>query len=62
MTLLAIALIAFVGSHFLLSHPLRAPLVAQAGAGGFAGLYSLVAAATLGWAVWEWRRAPVDLW
>ncbi len=62
MTLLVVALIAFVGTHFLLSHPLRAPLVARLGAGGFAGVYSLVAAATLGWAVFEWRRAPVEVW
>lgn len=62
MTLLPLALIAFVGSHFLLSHPLRAPLVARLGAGGFALVYSLVAFATLGWAVWAWRRAPADLW
>jgi uncharacterized membrane protein len=61
MTLLVIALAAFVGSHFLLSHPLRAPLVARFGEGGFAGVYSLVAFATLGWAVFEWRRAPVDI-
>lgn len=61
MTLLILALAAFVGSHFLLSHPLRAPLVARLGAGGFAIVYSLVAFATLGWAVWEWRRAPVEI-
>lgn len=61
MTFLFVALIAFVGSHFLLSHPFRAPLVARVGSGGFAGVYSLVAAATLGWAVWEWRRAPIDV-
>ena len=61
MTLVIVALIAFVGSHFLLSHPLRAPLVGKLGNGGFTGLYSLVAAITLGWAVVEWRRAPVDL-
>ena len=61
MTLLLIALVAFVGTHLLLSHPLRAPLVGALGAGGFAGVYSLVAAATLGWAVWAWRRAPVEI-
>ena len=61
MTPLLLALVAFVGSHFALSHPLRAPLVARLGAGGFAGVYSLVAAVTLGWAVWEWRRAPVEV-
>ncbi len=62
MTLLVVALAAFVGTHFLLSHPLRAPLVARLGDGGFAGIYSLVAFAALGWAVFEWRRAPVDVW
>ena len=63
MTMLLIALVAFVGTHFILSHPLRAPLVRGVGEGGFAGVYSLVAAATLGWAVWAWRGVPVQpLW
>ncbi len=62
MTLLVVALAAFVGTHFLLSHPLREPLVTRLGAGGFAGVYSLIAFATLGWAIYEFRRAPVDLW
>lgn len=61
MTLLIIALIAFVGGHFLLSHPLRAPLVVRLGTGGFLGVYSLVALATFGWAVVAWRAAPVEL-
>lgn len=60
MPLLIVALLAFVGSHFVLSHPLRAPLVKALGAGGFAGVCSLVATATLGWAVFEWRRAAVE--
>src|SRR5262249_9789582 len=34
--------IAFVGLHFLLSHPLRCPLVRRSGEGAFRGLYSLV--------------------
>ncbi|QMW21524.1 NnrU family protein [Sandaracinobacteroides saxicola] len=51
MTLLIVALAAFVGTHFLLSHPLRAPLVARLGPVGFQILYSLVAFATLGWAI-----------
>ncbi len=42
---------AFVGSHFLLSHPLRARLVAAVGPGGFQALYSLFAFAGLGWMV-----------
>ena len=54
----AIAAAAFVGTHFLLSHPLRAPLVAALGATGFLILYSLVAAATLGWTAWAYQHAP----
>ena len=59
-----LAAIAFVGTHFLLSHPLRAALVARTGERGFLGLYSLVAAVTLGWLVWAYRRAPAapPLW
>ena len=54
---------AFVGSHFLLSHPLRAPLVARIGERGFLLLYSLVAFAALGWVIQAYRAAPaVPLW
>ena len=55
---------AFVGTHFALSHPLRAPLIARLGAGGFQGVYSLVAFATLGWMVFAFRAVPpaVPLW
>ena len=49
LTSLVAASIAFVGTHFALSHPLRAPLVRMAGAGGFSILYSLVAAACMAW-------------
>lgn len=49
---------AFVGSHFALSHPLRAPLVRLAGPSGFQLVYSLVAFATLGWTVLAFRAAP----
>ena len=45
---LFLSAVAFVGTHFLLSHPLRAPLVRLAGEGVFRGLYSLVALSTLG--------------
>lgn len=55
---LTAASIAFVGTHFLLSHPLRAPLVARIGEGPFLGLYSLVALATFGWMVLAFRAAP----
>ena len=56
-TLLA-ASIAFVGTHFSLSHPLRTPLVRILGSGGFMLLYSLVAFATLGWMIVAFRAAP----
>lgn len=42
---------AFVGMHFVLSHPLRAGLIRRLGENGFMGVYSLVAFATLGWAI-----------
>lgn len=58
-----LAATAFVSTHFLLSHPLRAPLVARIGERGFLGLYSLVAFTTLGWLVWAYRAAPMEpLW
>lgn len=63
MTMLLIALASFVATHLLLSHALRAPLVAAVGEKGFTGVYSLVAFATLGWSVWAWGRAEaVPLW
>jgi uncharacterized membrane protein len=51
---------AFVGSHFLLSHPLRAPIVRAIGEGPFMGLYSLVALATFGWLALAFRAAPPE--
>ena len=58
------AAIAFVGTHFLLSHPLRAPIVAKLGEGPFLGLYSLVALATIVWLALAYRAAPdtAPLW
>lgn len=48
---LAFATLGFVGTHLLMSHPLRAGLVARLGERGFAGAYSIVAFATLGWMI-----------
>jgi uncharacterized membrane protein len=58
------ASVAFVGSHFILSHPLRKPLVGAVGDRAFQGGYSLVQFATLGWMIVAYRRAPVTepLW
>jgi uncharacterized membrane protein len=64
MTMLLLASIAFVGTHFLLSHPLREPLVRAAGEGAFLGIYSVVALATLIWMIIAYGRAPTTafLW
>ncbi|NNG22635.1 NnrU family protein [Telluria aromaticivorans] len=55
---------AFVGSHFILSHPLRRPLVAAMGEKGFLALYSVVAFATLGGMASVYPKAPetAPLW
>lgn len=58
MTQLVLACLAFLGTHFLLSHPLRATLVARLGKQAFLGIYSLVAFVTLGWAIWAYRAVP----
>ena len=42
MTALALAAASFVGTHFLLSHPLRRPLVDRMGEGPFRGVYTIV--------------------
>lgn len=54
---LVAASLAFAGTHFVLSHPLRRPLVQRLGPPGFQALYSLLALATLGWMVWAFRAA-----
>jgi len=63
MTVLATAA-TFVGTHFLLSHPLRRPLVGAIGEKAFLGVYSLVAFATLGVTIWAYRAAEITapLW
>ena len=61
---LLLAAIAFVGTHFLLSHPLRAPLVRAIGTGPFQGIYSLIAIVTFGAMIHYYRiigREP-SLW
>jgi uncharacterized membrane protein len=56
--ILIAANVAFVGTHFAMSHPLRAPLVKALGAGGFQAAYSLVSFATLGWVAFAFKSAP----
>jgi uncharacterized membrane protein len=45
---LLLSAIAFVGTHFLMSHPLRGPMVRAMGEGPFRGVYSLVSLITFG--------------
>ena len=56
MTALILALAAFVGTHFAMSHPLRAPFVARMGTSAFQLLYTAVSFATLGAAVVAFRN------
>lgn len=55
---------AFVGTHFLMSHPLRGAMVARLGERGFLSAYSLVSFATFGWMVWGLRSVGPEpfLW
>ena len=64
LTSLIAAAVTFVGTHFALSHPLRAPLVKAVGDKGFQGVYSLVALASFVWMVTAFRAiAPAEpLW
>ena len=64
MVSLALATLAFIGTHLILSHPLRAALVARLGDRGFLGLYSLIAFAALGWMIFAYRAADpgIPLW
>lgn len=58
---LALACAAFVGTHFLLSHPLRGILTKLMGEGAFRGVYSVVAFATFGWIILAWRAVPASI-
>lgn len=53
---------AFVGTHFAMSHPLRAGMVGALGAGGFQLVYILVSAITLAGVYFAFKAAaPADL-
>ena len=64
--MLAMASAAFVGTHFLMSHPLRAPMVSALGEKGFSGAYSLISLLLFGWMIWAYPEAsaevPQPLW
>ena len=66
LTMLIVASVAFVGTHFLMSHPLRAGMVGALGEKGFAGAYTIVSLLTFGWMIWAYpaasAEAPQPLW
>ncbi|MFL6730935.1 MAG: NnrU family protein, partial [Sphingomicrobium sp.] len=53
---LLLSAILFVGLHFLLSHPLRRPLVRALGEGPFRGIYSLLALVTFAAMIYFYRK------
>ena len=55
---LAAANAVFVATHFAMSHPLRAPMVARLGPTGFQLAYTLVSAAALAWVYFAFIAAP----
>jgi len=60
---LALAAAAFIATHFVTSTPLRPGLVRAMGEWPYRGLYSLIAAATLGWMIHGFVHAPLEpLW
>ena len=64
--MLALASGAFVGTHFLMSHPLRVPMISALGEKGFSGVYSLISLVLFGWMIWAYpvasAEAPELLW
>jgi uncharacterized membrane protein len=61
---LTLACLAFVGTHFLMSHSMRAAMFRALGANGFMLVYSGVSLASFYWMVVEFGRAPKEnaLW
>jgi uncharacterized membrane protein len=62
---LFLSCIAFLATHFLMSHPLRAPLVRAMGEGPFRGIYSLIALVTFGGMIYFYHaigREPYHVW
>src|SRR5262249_46849585 len=66
LTMLIVASVAFVGTHFLMSHPLRKGMIGAMGEAGFAIAYSVVSLLTFGWMIWAYPAAaagaPAPLW
>lgn len=62
--MLALGMIAFVGTHLLMSHPLRPVMVRRFGQAAFLGIYSLVSLVTLAVTAIAFGKAPAtpQLW
>lgn len=62
--MLAVGMSAFVGTHLLMSHPLRASLVRLFGQAGFLGFYSIISLVMFSGAVIAFGKAPASpqLW
>src|SRR3546814_1802008 len=60
MSLLITTCVLFVGTHFALSHPLRAPLADRMGERSFQIVYSIVAIATFIMVIQAWRGMPPE--
>jgi uncharacterized membrane protein len=61
MDLLLLACLIFLVTHFVPSTPLRAPLVRVLGQWPYTAVYSLVSFLMIGWMVWAYNRAPVEI-
>ena len=57
LAVLTVASVAFVGTHFLMSHPLRASMVGALGERGFASVYSIVSLILFGAMVYFYPAA-----
>lgn len=55
---LILASAVFLGTHFLMSHPLRKEMVRIFGPNGFALVYSVISLLAFAWMVLEFGRAP----
>jgi uncharacterized membrane protein len=63
MTMLLVATLVFLATHFVTSTPLRPALVNAMGEWPYRGAYSLVALITLVWMAWAYAGAPREqLW
>ena len=57
---LVLACVAFVGTHFLMSHPMRKEMVRIFRPTGFTLVYSVVSLLTFGWMAFAFVHAPKD--